>query len=129
TAVTADALRRTRLTVHVATKLNRGHLVCGRQALLLPTLGRTERDQVVTVEDSMSVVHASRGKLEPASEHLRSEVRIVCELAEHVLGDRVSVPWAAGAADYGLIRDAIAEAIPGFEDFNARWTDGFVLPQ
>ena len=129
TAATAEALRATRLTVHVATKPNRSHLVCGRQALLLPTLGRTERDQDVTVEDSMSVVHASRGTLAPASEHLRSEVRIVCELAQRVLGDRVGVPWADWAADYGNVRAAIARAIPGFEDFPARYADGFVLPQ
>lgn len=129
TAATADALRRTRLTVHVATKPNRSHLVTGRQALLLPTLGRTERDQVVTVEDSMSVVHASRGTLEPASPYLRSEVRIVCDLARRVLGDRVPVPWAAWAADHRLIRAAIARAIPGFEGFEARLPDSFVLPQ
>ena len=129
TGATADALRRTRLTVHVATKPNRSHLVTGRQALLLPTLGRTERDQLVTVEDSMSVVHASRGTLEPASAHLRSEVRIVCDLARRVLGDRVPVPWAAWAADHRLIRAAIAKAIPGFEDFEARLPESFVLPQ
>jgi molybdopterin-dependent oxidoreductase alpha subunit len=128
TAATAAALRNTRLTVHVATKPNRSHLVCGRQALLLPTLGRTERDQVVTVEDSMSVVHASRGTLEPASEELRSEVRIVCELARRVLGDRVGIPWEDWAGDYGLIRDAIERAIPGFERFNERCEEGFVLP-
>ncbi|MEJ7785298.1 MAG: FdhF/YdeP family oxidoreductase [Solirubrobacteraceae bacterium] len=128
TAATGEALRRTRLTVHVATKPNRSHLTCGDQALLLPTLGRTERDQVVTVEDSMCVVHASRGTLAPASDHLRSEVRIVCDLAERVLGDRVAVPWAAWARDYSLIRDAIERAIPGFENFNDRCDDGFVLP-
>jgi anaerobic selenocysteine-containing dehydrogenase len=124
------ALRGTRLTVHVATKPNRSHLVPGTQALLLATLGRTERDseQVVTVEDSMSVVHASRGTLAPASEHLRSEVRIVCELAERVLGDRVPVPWRAWRQDYDLIRDAIERAIPGFDDFNARRDAGFTLP-
>jgi len=128
TAATADALRGTRLTVHVATKPNRSHLVCGRQALILPTLGRTERDQLVTVEDSMSAVHGSNGTLAPASEHLRSEVRIVCELAERVLGDRVGVPWPAWREDYDLIRDAIERAIPGFSGFNARCRDGFVLP-
>jgi molybdopterin-dependent oxidoreductase alpha subunit len=128
TDATAAALRNTRLTVHVATKPNRSHLVHGRQALLLPTLGRTEVDQVVTVEDSMCVVHASRGTLTPASEQLRSEVRIVCELAERVLGDRVPVPWRAWREDYDLIRDAIERAIPGFEDFNARRDAGFTLP-
>jgi molybdopterin-dependent oxidoreductase alpha subunit len=134
TEVTAAALRNCRLTVHVATKPNRSHVVCGREALILPTLGRTERDlrggveQQVTVEDSMSAVHASRGRLDPASTELRSEVAIVCELAERVVGDRVPVDWAALADDYGAIRDLIEQAIPGFEDFNARLADGFVLP-
>ena len=76
----------------------------------------------------MSAVHASRGTLKPASDHLRSEVRIVCELAERVLGDTRPVPWAEWAKDYGLIRDAIERAIPGFDDFNARLDEGFVLP-
>jgi len=130
TGATAAALNATRLTVHVSTKPNRSHLTHGEQALILPTLGRTERDgdQLVTVEDSMSAVHASRGTLKPASEHLRSEVRIVCELAQRVLGDSRPVPWAAWAADYGVIRDAIERAIPGFDDFNARLDEGFVLP-
>jgi formate dehydrogenase major subunit len=134
TAATDAALRRARLTVHVATKPNRAHVTCGRQALLLPTLGRTEIDrrgageQVVTVEDSMSAVHASRGRLEPASPELRGETAIACQLALHVLGDRVPVPWRAWAEDYDLVRDAIAVAIPGFEDFNARRDAGFVLP-
>lgn len=134
TNATAEALRRCRLTVHVATKPNRSHVTCGHHALLLPTLGRTERDvrggreQRVSVEDSMSAVHGSRGRLKPASSELRSEVAIVCELAERVVGDRVPVPWRTWADDYGAIRDAIAAAIPGFEDFNARLDDGFVLP-
>jgi anaerobic selenocysteine-containing dehydrogenase len=76
----------------------------------------------------MSVVHASRGRLEPPSPELRSEVAIVCELAQKVLGARVPVPWAAWAEDYNLIRDAIARAIPGFEGFNDRLDEGFVLP-
>jgi molybdopterin-dependent oxidoreductase alpha subunit len=129
TAATADALSRCALTVHVATKPNRSHVTPGRQALLLPTMGRTEDDgQVVTVEDSMSVVHASRGTLAPASPHLRSETRIVCELAQRVLGDRVPVDWAGWAADLDRVRDAIEAAIPGFEHFNARKELGFVLP-
>ena len=76
----------------------------------------------------MSAVHASRGRLKPASGALRSEPAIVCELAQRVIGDRVPVPWGAWADDYGLIRDAIERAIPGFDDFNARVRDGFVLP-
>jgi formate dehydrogenase major subunit len=135
TAATAAALESCRLTVHVATKLNRAHLTTGTAALLLPTLGRTERDvqaageQRVTVEDSMSAVHASRGTLEPASEHLRSEVAIVCGLAERTLGPVVgNVHWAALADDYDRIRDLVAAGIDGFEDFNDRLEHGFVLP-
>ncbi|MCW2953176.1 MAG: oxidoreductase alpha (molybdopterin) subunit [Conexibacter sp.] len=138
TDATAAALRRQRLTVHVSTKLNRSHLVTGRRALILPTLGRTERDrqdsgeQFVTVEDSMSAVHSSRGRLVPASAHLRSEVAIVCGLAQRVLdGDaRVRVDWPRLAGDYDRIRERIARVIPGFEDFNerVRRPGGFVLP-
>ncbi|WP_354701527.1 putative oxidoreductase [Paraconexibacter sp. AEG42_29] len=134
TAATAAALGSCRLTVHVATKPNRSHVTPGRAALLLPTLGRTERDvqaggeQVVTVEDSMSAVHASRGALPPASDELLSEVAIVCRLADRVVGDRGNVRWLELAADYDRIRDLIAEAIAGFEDFNARRDAGFVLP-
>ena len=136
-AATAAALQGQRLTVHVSTKLNRSHLVTGRRALILPTLGRTERDvqasgpQHVTVEDSMSVVHASRGRLRPASDRLLSEVSIVCRLAAQVLGERDAMPWRAFEADYGLLRDRIGQVVAGFEDFNARLaadSDGFVLP-
>ena len=136
TAYTAQALRRCRLTAHVSTKLNRAHLVTGRQALILPCLGRTELDtqaagpQFVTVEDSMSVVHASRGGLVPASEFLRSEPAIVARLARAVLGPDSGVDWESLVADYDRIRDRIAEVIPGFEDFNrrVRQPGGFVLP-
>ncbi len=134
TEVTAAALRRCALTVHVSTKPNRSHLVHGREALILPTLGRSERDvqagreQFVTVEDSMSDVHASRGHLEPASAQLRSEVRIVCELAERVVGDVGAVRWRELAGDYGRIRELIERAIPGFERFNERIAEGFTLP-
>jgi molybdopterin-dependent oxidoreductase alpha subunit len=134
--VTEAALRNTALTVHVSTKLNRSHVVTGRQALILPTLGRTEVDrqesgpQAVSVEDSMSQVHLSRGRLKPASDHLRSEVAIVTELAEAVFGDDPHVPWRALVTDYDQIRDRIARVIPGFSDFNrrVREPDGFTLP-
>ncbi len=136
TDYTAEALRRCRLTAHVATKLNRAHLVTGRQALLLPCLGRTELDvqaagpQFVTVEDSMSVVHSSRGGLAPASEALLSEPAIVAGLAQAVFGAESRVDWQAFVGDYDLIRDRIEQAIPGFEDFNRRVREpgGFVLP-
>ena len=136
TEVTTAALRTCALTVQVSTKLNRSHLVHGATGIILPSLGRTDTDiragrkQVVTVEDSMSVVHLSRGGLTPASAHLRSEVAIVCELAQHLLGPTYPIPWARFADDYDSIRDAIARVIPGFEDFNTRvrQPDGFVLP-
>ncbi|GGY11100.1 formate dehydrogenase [Streptomyces minutiscleroticus] len=134
--VTEAAMRRCRLTAHISTKLNRSHTVCGETALILPTLGRTERDvqaggeQFVTVEDSMSQVHASRGVLEPASKHLLSEVAILSRLARRTLGDKVPVRWERFEADYGCIRDHISRVVPGFEDFNTRVArpGGFGLP-
>ncbi|OIK25693.1 FdhF/YdeP family oxidoreductase [Streptomyces malaysiense] len=136
TEVTEAAMRRARLTVHVSTKLNRSHTVTGARALILPTLGRTERDeqasgeQFVTVEDSMGMVHASRGRLAPASTHLLSEPAIVCRLARAVLGERSVVPWEEFEKDYAAVRDRIARVVPGFEDFNARVArpGGFALP-
>ncbi|KXF48450.1 hypothetical protein AXA44_30235 [Rhodococcus sp. SC4] len=136
TETTEAALRGCALTVQVSTKLNRSHLVTGRTALILPSLGRTDKDvqsgkkQQVTVEDSMSMVHLSRGSLTPASDQLRSEVAIVCGIAQALFGPDHSVPWAEFTADYDRIRDSIARVIPGFEDFNARVRrpDGFGLP-
>ncbi|MFI6346852.1 FdhF/YdeP family oxidoreductase [Streptomyces sp. NPDC050560] len=136
TDVTEAAMRRARLTVHVSTKLNRSHAVTGARALILPTLGRTERDlqgsgeQFVTVEDSMGMVHASRGRLEPAGPSLLSEPAIVARLARRVLGAASATPWEEFEKDYATIRDRIARVIPGFEDFNARVAHpgGFALP-
>ncbi|MFJ6212998.1 FdhF/YdeP family oxidoreductase [Streptomyces sp. NPDC092296] len=136
TLATEAAMRRCRLTVHVSTKLNRSHAVTGARALILPTLGRTDLDrtsrgrQFVTVEDSMGMVHASRGPLPPPSPQLLSEVAIVCRLARRVLGPENTVPWEDFAESYDLIRDRIARVIPGFEDFNARVRapGGFALP-
>ncbi|MBA3385639.1 MAG: FdhF/YdeP family oxidoreductase, partial [Chthoniobacterales bacterium] len=135
TEYTAKALQKCRLTAHVAIKLNRSHLITGDTALLLPCLGRSEIDrqatgeQFVTVEDSMGIINPSRGSLEPASEHLRSEPAIVAGLAEATLDGRSTVPWQALAADYGRIRDHIARVIPGFERFNERIAqDVFYLP-
>lgn len=135
TAVTETALRSCELTVQVSTKLNRSHVVPGHTALILPCLGRTERDvqaageQSVTVEDSMSCVHTSRGRLVPASPQLRSEVAIVCALGE-ALGPP-AVPWARYATDYRTIREQIAAVVPGFADFEAKLSapGGFTLPQ
>ena len=136
TEVTEAALRNCALTVQISTKLNRSHLVHGRTALILPTLGRTDRDiqesgkQLVSVEDSMSMVHLSRGSLTPASDQLRSEVAIVCQLARTLLGPDHPVEWEAFNADYDRIRDAIADVVPGCTDYNARvrQPDGFQLP-
>ncbi|KWX24282.1 hypothetical protein AFM11_09830 [Mycolicibacterium wolinskyi] len=136
TEVTEAALRSCSLTVQISTKLNRSHLVHGRTALILPTLGRTDRDiidgrkQQVSVEDSMSMVHLSRGSLHPPSDQLRSEVAIVCQLARTVLGPDHPVPWETFAADYDTVRDAIAAVVPGCTDYNkrVRRPDGFQLP-
>ncbi|MBE1502298.1 molybdopterin-dependent oxidoreductase alpha subunit [Amycolatopsis lexingtonensis] len=136
TDATEKALESCSLTVHVSTKLNRSHVVHGRTALILPTLGRTERDvqasgeQFVTVEDSMSQVHTSRGRLQPASEHLLSEVAIVSRLAEKLFGAGHAVPWRTFETDYDLIRDRISRVVPGCHDYNrrVREPDGFVLP-
>ncbi|MEU8687759.1 FdhF/YdeP family oxidoreductase [Streptomyces sp. NPDC048665] len=134
--VTEEAMRGCRLTAHISTKLNRSHAVCGDIALILPTLGRSDRDvqaageQFVTVEDSMSEVHASRGKLPPASPHLLSEVAIISRLARRTLGDTPAIPWEDFEADYGTVRDRISRVVPGFQDFNARVAEpgGFRLP-
>jgi len=136
TEVTEAALRNCALTVQVSTKLNRSHVVPGRTALILPALGRTDRDviegrkQVVSVEDSMSMVHLSRGRLQPPSEDVRSEVAIICGLARTVLGPDHPVGWERFAADYDTIRDEIAAVVPGCADYNqrVRQPDGFQLP-
>ena len=136
TAVTEAALRRCALTVQISTKLNRSHFVPGATALILPTLGRTDKDiqsgrkQVVSVEDSMSMVHLSRGSLTPPSHELRSEVAIVCQLARTLLGPDHPVPWEELSNDYDRIRDAIADVVPGCENYNVRvrQPDGFQLP-
>jgi molybdopterin-dependent oxidoreductase alpha subunit len=132
---TAAALARCALTVQVSTKLNHSHLETGATALLLPCLGRTETDlqggarQFVTVEDSMSVVHRSEGRLRPASPHLRSEPWIVAHLAAATLGARTRLPWTALVEDYDRVRDLIEKSVEGFERFNERVRDpdGFVL--
>jgi molybdopterin-dependent oxidoreductase alpha subunit len=134
--VTARALMNCELTVQVSTKLNRSHVITGEEAIILPCLGRSERDlqngkaQFVTVEDSMSVVHRSQGAHKPASGQLRSEPAIICGLAAATLGGRGNVNWHALAADHDLVREEIQAVIPGFSDFNkrVRRPEGFVLP-
>ncbi|MFM0232405.1 FdhF/YdeP family oxidoreductase [Paraburkholderia sediminicola] len=122
---TWEAMRSCALTVHITTKLNRSHLIHGRDALILPTLGRTEIDlqngvaQGVSVEDSMSMVHISYGMNKPASENLLSEIAIVARMAHATLGS-AKVDWLAQAADYALIRDGIAQVIDGFQNYNER---------
>ncbi|GBR09655.1 FdhF/YdeP family oxidoreductase [Asaia siamensis] len=121
-----EAMRRLNLTVGIATKLNRGHIVHGRDALILPVIARSEIDrqatgeQFITIEDAMSTVTASRGVLEPASPDLLSEVAIVCGMAQATLPES-PIPWALFADDYSLIRDRIAAVYPEiYADFNAR---------
>ncbi|CAB3666068.1 Protein YdeP [Achromobacter mucicolens] len=128
-------MRQLDLAVHLNTKLNRSHLLIGKQSIILPVLGRTESDvqaggaQSVTVEDSMSMVHASRGKLLPASRHLRSEPAIIAGMAQATL-PRSRVNWAHLIEDYDRIRDLIEKIYPDFRDYNARIRipGGFRLP-
>ncbi|WP_281450959.1 FdhF/YdeP family oxidoreductase [Paenarthrobacter nitroguajacolicus] len=137
TAALEEGLKKAGLTVHISTKPNRAHVVHGKTSLILPTLGRTDTDdkhpkgkQFLSVEDSMSVIHKTQGRLEPVSEHLLSEPVIVARMAQATLGDDHGVDWRAMAEDYDVIRDHISRVIPGFEDFNARvrTKNGFVLP-
>ncbi len=126
------AWRKLRLTVQIATKLNRSHVVHGEVAYVLPCLGRLEIDrqatgeQAVSIEDATGCVHGSRGYAEPASPHLRSEPAILAGIAKEMLEANPRVAWDAWVADYGLIRDAIERTYPDvFHDFNARmWTPG-----
>jgi len=144
TDVTEAALAKCDMTVQVSTKLNHSHLAAGRVAIILPTLGRTDEDvqasgpQRVSVEDSMSMVHASEGRLEPPSQNLRSEISIVCRLALSLFEDSSGqalpgaprVDWRALEGDYRLIRRHISAVIPHFEDFEKRIDvpGGFRLP-
>jgi molybdopterin-dependent oxidoreductase alpha subunit len=136
TNYTSEALARCKLTVQVSTKLNRSHLITGEQALILPCLGRTEKDfqtdgeQFVSVEDTTGVVHMSRGVLRPASEHLKSEPAIVAGIARATLGDKTTVDWESLAANYDRIRDHIEHVVPGFTQYNTRVRQpgGFYLP-
>lgn len=134
TQFTTEALQRCRLTVQISTKLNRSHLHTGAMGLILPCLGRTERDvqasgpQFVSVENSMGIVHASQGNLTPASGQLLSEPAIVAGIARATLGE--GIDWEGFVANYDRIRDAIEQVVPGFEHYNARVREpgGFVLP-
>ncbi|GAB3053047.1 FdhF/YdeP family oxidoreductase [Sediminivirga luteola] len=130
-------LRNTDLTVYISTKPNRSHVAHGRTSIILPTLGRSDRDdkhpggaQFLTVEDSMSVIRSTQGRLKPVSEHLLAEPVIIARMAEATFGTDHVIDWRAMAEDYDVIRDRISRTLPGFEDFNrrVRQRNGFVLP-
>jgi molybdopterin-dependent oxidoreductase alpha subunit len=136
TSYTFAAIKNCDLTVHVATKLNRSHIVHGKQALILPCLARTDKDrqaggdQGVSVEDAMSMVHISYGMREPVSPHLRSECAILAGMARATL-PASQTPWERYADDYDRIRDTMAQVLDGFEDFHerVRHPHGFRLSQ
>jgi molybdopterin-dependent oxidoreductase alpha subunit len=136
TAAAESAMRKTRLTVQISTKLNRSHAVIGESAMILPTMGRSEIDlqesgpQFVSVEDTVCAVHASNPRLTPVSSNLLSEISIVTRLARAVLGDRVPVDWAGFERDYDTIREHLGHVVKGCEDYNTkvRREGGFVLP-
>ncbi len=136
TLYTARALRNCSLTVHVSTKLNRSHVVHGKEALILPCLGRTDKDvlngeqQFISCENSMGVVQQSKGNLTPISENLLSEPVIVCRLAKAVLGNKTKIDWDKYMQHYDPIREDIERCIPGFKDYNiqVRKPGGFYLP-
>ena len=136
TDVVVEAMRKASMTVHISTKLNRSHLVCGDTALILPTKGRTEKDiqatgpQWISVEDSTCSVHSSRGPLEPASPHLKSEVEIITRIAEATIGDRHGIAWRDMRENYSVIRKHISRVVPGCESYevNVHRPGGFVMP-
>ena len=136
TSYTSHALARCRLTVQVSTKLNRAHLITGERALILPCLGRTERDvqrsgqQFVTVEDTTGVVHMSTGVLPPASAELKSEPAIIAGIARATLNGRTTVNWDALVENYDAIRNHIERVVPGLDQYNerVRKPGGFYLP-
>ncbi|GLR20146.1 FdhF/YdeP family oxidoreductase [Portibacter lacus] len=131
TEYTAEAMRKADLIVNVSTKLNRTHLVSDHESIILPCRGRTEIDdgQFVSVENSMGIVHKSEGVLPPFNKIIKSEVSIICELADILFTD-ASIPWLKFASNYDLIRDEIEAIIPGFDNYNkkVRQPAGFYLP-
>ncbi|KGO10940.1 FdhF/YdeP family oxidoreductase [Elizabethkingia bruuniana] len=136
TTYTAHALRKLNLLVCVSTKLNRGHLVHGKEALILPTYGRSDKDivngeiQIVSTENSMGVVQDSKGMLDAVSDNLVNETQIVCRMAMATLGEKAVVNWQRYHDSYDAVRDDIEQCIPGFEDYNirVRQKGGFYLP-
>jgi len=136
TKYTSEGLRQLNLSVHVSTKLNRSHLIHGQEALILPTLSRSDKDiingeaQFISTENSMGVVQSSKGILKPVSDKLINETAIVCRMAMATLGSRSVIDWQSYADSYDLIRDLIEQCIPGFENYNerVRLKGGFYLP-
>ncbi|MBV8327476.1 FdhF/YdeP family oxidoreductase [Chryseobacterium sp.] len=136
TTYTAHALRKLNLLVCVSTKLNRGHLVHGKEALILPTYGRSDKDivngevQIVSTENSMGVVQSSKGMLDAVSDNLINETQIVCRMAMATLGNKSVVNWQRYHDSYDAVRDDIEQCIPGFKDYNVRVREkgGFYLP-
>ena len=136
TRFTAEGIERCKLTVQISTKLNRSHLITGERALILPCLGRTEKDvqtsgpQFVTVEDTTGVVHQSHGTLAPASDYLKSEPAIIAGIAEATLDGKTTVDWRGLIGNYDRIREHIEHVVPGFSQYNARVREpgGFYLP-
>jgi len=136
TKYTAEALNRCDLTVQISTKLNRSHLITGKEAIILPTLGRSDKDvlngeeQFISCENSMGVVQMSKGNLKPVSNDLMSEPMIVCGMALALFGEHSIVDWKSFTKHYDYIRDAIEKAIPGFDNYNSRVRElgGFYLP-
>ncbi|MBD1391996.1 FdhF/YdeP family oxidoreductase [Mucilaginibacter glaciei] len=136
TNFTANAMRKLEMSVHVSTKLNRSHLVHGDEAIILPTLARSDKDvvggevQFISCENSMGVVQMSKGVLEPVSTELLNETQIVCEMAKATLAGRTVVDWDRFSNDYNAVRDDIGKVIPGFENYNqrVRLPGGFYLP-
>ncbi|MGX1753169.1 FdhF/YdeP family oxidoreductase [Sphingobacterium sp. NPDC055346] len=136
TTYTANALRKLNLLVSVSTKLNRGHLVHGKEAIILPTYGRSDKDivngelQIISTENSMGVVQQSKGMLDAVSDNLINETQIVCRMAMETLGDRSVVNWKRYHDSYDAVRDDIEQCIPGFDNYNVRVREkgGFYLP-
>jgi len=136
TYYTANGIRNLDMTVHVSTKLNRSHLVHGKEALILPCYSRSDKDiingveQIVSCENSMGVVQLSKGVLNPISDQFLSETQIICRLAKETIGDRTKVDWSKYESNYDYVRDLIAKVIPGCEDYNRkiRKPGGFYLP-
>lgn len=135
TTYTAEALQNCDLTVQISTKLNRSHLIGGKTSIILPTLGRSEKDisngkpRYVTVENSMGKVHRSKGMLKPASERLKSEPEIVASIAAAYFGEKSTIEWEKMGTDYDFVRTKMSEVLAGFDDYSNRSKDGgFYLP-